>query len=44
MYVQMKKQPANLGRVTVSSISPGLTAAIPLVSLMILAGYFAYKK
>lgn len=42
MYVQVKKQ--DLGRVSASSISPGLKAAIPLVSLMLLAGYFAYKK
>lgn len=42
MYVQIKKQ--DLGRVSASNISPGLKAAIPLVSLLILAGYFAYKK
>jgi hypothetical protein len=42
MYVQIKKQ--ELGRVSASNISPGLKAAIPLVSLLILAGYFAYKK
>lgn len=42
MYVQVKNQ--NLGRVSAAAISPGLKAAAPLVGLLFLAGYFAYKK
>lgn len=42
MYVQVKDR--NLGRVSAAGISPGLRAAAPLVGLLLLAGYFAYKK